>query len=135
MRDCYALHLKICAYLNPDDFLRDELARFRIDLEESQERSHACRPAKKNSQRKSPSVLELRSGWKVLENQLRVVMKITPQGRCLSACAPARRRSSAVAQCSMRALPELSGGAKNDVIAAEEQRGRGHHHCGGANLS
>lgn len=126
MRDCYALYLKICAYLNPDDFLRDQLATITASISRiGKKLARLPDPAVKKPQRESPSVLELRSAWTVLENQLRAV----DEGYAADSVAEELARLRDAASCAeaqttnVRALlKELSIAGQNEVVAAEQAK-------------
>ncbi len=124
MRECYALHLKICTYLNPDDFLRDELAAISASISRTGKKiARLPIPAKKSSQRKSVSVLELRSAWTVLETQLRAVDEDYVAGSVpeeLARLRDAAARVDAQVTTIRALLKDLSVGSENEVIAAEQ---------------
>ena len=124
MRECFALHLKICAYLNPEDALHGQLATIAATISKVGKRIARLpvRP-KKSSRRGSPSVLALRSDWGALEDGLRAANEDYSAGTVAEELARLRDAASrANAQLANigALLKELSVGGKNQVVAAEQ---------------
>ncbi|HKY39872.1 MAG TPA: hypothetical protein VJN18_28245, partial [Polyangiaceae bacterium] len=123
LRECYALHRKIVAHLNPEDELRDKLSSLAAAVSKVGKKvTRLPAPAQKNSQRGSPSVLELRHDWMVFEDGLVAAIWDSSWGSAAVELARLREvASQAHAQLASigARLKNLIVGGKNEVLASE----------------
>ncbi|HKY36581.1 MAG TPA: hypothetical protein VJN18_11615 [Polyangiaceae bacterium] len=126
LRQCYALHRKILTYLNPEDDLRDQLSSLAAAVSKVGKKvTRLPTPTQKNSQHGSPSVLELRHAWVVLEDGLGAAIWGSSGGSVADELARLREvASQANAQLANigALLKNLSVGGQNEVVASERAK-------------
>lgn len=123
MRECYALHTKISAYLRPDDALRDDLARIAAALASVGEKiaSLPC-GANAKTEHGCPSVPGLRRGWTRVEHDLRLGLGEFAAGPAADEIARLRsvaRRTSGQVSIVWAVAKELTLGG--NVVTARER--------------